>query len=138
MAVNYHKGMDDLLVELRRNGLHPSVLKKSGEKRPLAAEIAVKGGLVVHWDRDSRSLWAEGPWPDTARLEARLNRLRRGNKFQRTAQKPSVIAGVLAAVAMLAASYFAAVRAPTPELQETTRPVPAVEEPLFADGRAFP
>lgn len=137
MAVNYNKGMDDLLNDLRRKGLDPTVLNKTGDQRPLAAEIAVKGDVVIHWDRHSRSLWTEGPWPAAARLEARLGRSYQGARFRRVARRPKVIASILAAAAVLGASYFVSVYSRSPKFEETRRPASTAEAPLFASGRDF-
>lgn len=126
MAVNFYNGLSILLDDLRRAGFHPFVLKRSGESKALAAEIAVEGGLIIHWDRESCSLWTEGPWPQAKRLEARLRRRYEGSVAGRIAKQPKVIASILAASAVLVGSYLFSdfARRPTPEL---------VRSPAMAD-----
>lgn len=134
MALDYYKGINTLLDDLRRSGLCPSVAKSSGGDRMLTAEIAVKGGVVIHWDRESRSVWTEGPWPDAARVEGRLRRLYHGSAFRRASRQPKVIASVLAAAAMLVASYLASDRSNLPAPETTTHSFPGSEEPRLAEG----
>jgi|GEM_PF-3693977 len=73
MAVNYHYHIELLLRDFQRRGLKPEIVQTSGNP-PRAMEIRVAKKISVHWDADSRSVWAEGPWPEIERLENYIHR----------------------------------------------------------------
>lgn len=136
MAVNFSKGLPVLLEDLRRLGFKPSILRQVGRNRVLAAEIRIQDGLLIHWDRDSRSLWTEGPWPDAARLEARLDRLYHGTLFHRAAKEPKVVASVIAGCALLVASYVMSTRSTGPGPDPVRPTQTALETSMGTDSGA--
>ncbi len=90
MAITYRKGASSLVAELQQEGFEIDAVVKTEGAPERGAQIFLRGGTVVNWDRDSRSIWAEGPWPESERVEASLRAmyeknwlLRLGGKLRR-------------------------------------------------------
>lgn len=73
MAVNFQHHIEILIRDFQRRGLKPEIVQTFGNP-PRAMEIRVANKISVHWDADSRSVWAEGPWPEIDRLENYIHR----------------------------------------------------------------
>lgn len=73
MAVNFQHHIELLIRDFQRRGLKPEIVQIYGNP-PRAMEIRVANKISVHWDADSRSVWAEGPWPEINRLETYIHR----------------------------------------------------------------
>lgn len=73
MAVNFNHHIEDLIRDFQRRGLKPEIVQTTGNP-PRAMEIRIAKKISVHWDADSRSVWAEGPWPEIERLESYIRR----------------------------------------------------------------
>lgn len=92
MAVNFHHHVDALIRDFQRRGLEPEIVQVSGNP-PRAMEIRVAKKISVHWDADTRSVWAEGPWPEIERLESYIRRRFNG----RWRRRPKKLVGLLVA-----------------------------------------
>lgn len=94
MAVNFHHHIESLIRDFQRRGLQPEIVQVSGNP-PRSMEIRVAKKISVHWDADSRSVWAEGPWPEIERLESYIRR-RFGGRWRRRDQISKRLVGVVA------------------------------------------
>ncbi len=116
MAITFRKGPTTLVKELERAGYRiADVLSDAGDPRR-SLQILLKNGAVVNWDRDSHSVWAEGPAPVARRLESVVDHAGRRRVISRT-RRTRVLAyfcAVILCVAALAAIYLKAQRSPPP------------------------
>jgi hypothetical protein len=107
MAVDFYRGVNALLHDLSRSGYNPELIEKTEtEDRVLAASIRILPDTIIHWDRESRSVWAEGPWRNIVRVERRLRKLYRGGIIKRSLRRPKVVAATLLAIATLLSAYL--------------------------------
>lgn len=99
MAVNFHHHIDDLIRDFQRRGMNPEIVQSSGNP-PRAMEIRVAKKISVHWDADSRSVWAEGPWPEIERLESSIRR-RFNGRWRKRRRLPKKIVGLVVVSAIV-------------------------------------
>jgi hypothetical protein len=106
MAIDFNAGFDSLLADLKEAGLEPLVVSSTGGRRPRAAEVKVENELSVHWDRDSRSVWVEGPWDRAEKVERMLRRRRAKRRFGRSLTRPTVARRVILGALVVGALIF--------------------------------
>ncbi|HEU5080085.1 MAG TPA: hypothetical protein VFT72_12800 [Opitutaceae bacterium] len=110
MAIEFNAGFDSLLADLKNAGLEPVVISSMGGNRPRAAEVQVEDELSVHWDRDSRSVWVEGPWDRAEKIERMLRRKRAQRRFGRNLARPAVARRVILSALVIGALAFGSVK----------------------------
>jgi hypothetical protein len=86
MAVDFFRSMDVLIAEFQRRGLRPQVVETSGGTPPRTAQIRLTDRITVHWDGESRIVWAEGPWPEFEEIENYIRRRFAGNWLHRASR----------------------------------------------------
>jgi hypothetical protein len=75
MAVRFQKSPSTLFRELQEGGYAPVPFSITLSARDAAeAEIPLANGVIVKWDRDSHSVWVEGPIDEANRVETYLRR----------------------------------------------------------------
>jgi hypothetical protein len=75
MAVRFQKSPSTLFRELQEGGYAPVPFSITLSARDAAgAEIPLANGVVVKWDRDSHSVWVEGPLNEASGVETYLRR----------------------------------------------------------------
>lgn len=129
MAITFLGGPLLLAAGIRRAGYEIiNVIDDAGDlERSL--RMTLNNGITVAWDRDSRSIWAEGPPTLCERVEAKLSRIAGTGRGSRSKRRKVVlallltggVAGGLGFLALRPATYDpvapppAAAVAPTPE-----------------------
>ena len=103
MAIRFRGRPTSLVEELERAGYRISqVLSDAGDPRK-SLQILLENGAVVNWDRDSRSIWAEGPAPLIVRLERALSSLSRGRG---RARRSTIFQWFFAVICLLAGFIY--------------------------------
>lgn len=131
MAVTFSRSVQVLIHEFQRRGLNPEVVATSGGEPPRAVQIRVADALMVHWDADSRSVWAEGPWPEVQRLENFIRRRFNGGRLRRL-RKPATAVRALALVLLVLLVFGVFVpllRKRPPMLSPVTQPASTTDAP---------
>lgn len=102
MAVDFFRSMDVLIADFQKRGLHPEVVETSGGTPPRTAQIRLTDRVTVHWDGESRIVWAEGPWPEFQEIENYIRRRFSGSWLHRATRpdtaKRLIVVGVWLAV----------------------------------------
>jgi hypothetical protein len=126
MAIDFFRSPETLVRDLTRRGWSVQSVETSGGTPPRAAQIRLDDGVTVNWDRDSRSVWAEGPWPDAQKVENSLRRFYSGRISRRFRAHP-VKAGVVVAMSIaLGVACGFAIRAIGPKMGFDSARHPAV------------
>lgn len=109
MAIDFRAGPRALVDGLERAGYKVStVLSDAGDPRK-SLQIVLRNGIVVNWDRDSQSVWAEGSVAGWERVEAAIARFaprRRGTRRRGKTLRRILLALLLLAVAAFTAWQF--------------------------------
>jgi hypothetical protein len=119
MAINYRKGPRTLVKELRQSGFKiTDVLSDAGDPSR-SLQILLENGAILNWDRDSYSVWADGPPPIARRVENRVAELsrRRQSKRSRRAGFWKILLGVA-----LVAAVFAYLHSKAKHANDTPKP----------------
>lgn len=127
MAISFHGGFDSLLAELQDAGLQPIVVSATGGTRPRAAEVQLKEQLSVHWDRDTRTVWVEGPWDRAMKLERQIRRRRTKRRLGRSIATPAMALRAAVLVAVLGALLVGSMKWIDSQSQLGSNPVPPAE-----------
>jgi hypothetical protein len=131
MAVTFRKGPKTLLRDLQKRGYEIASVHNADGNSARSIQIFLKEGVIINWDRDSRSVWAEGPWPQSHKAEAYLKRIYEGGWVGRAfARRRKMIVGTLVAITIVIVG--ARVFSPRTSTTDTNsvRPPPA---PALAD-----
>jgi hypothetical protein len=126
MAVNFTHGIETLLSQLKKCGYRPEVVDTTARSdRILAAVVKISSDTVLHWDRDSYTVWAEGPREKARRVERRLRKAVRGGALSRLWRQPRLLAALIMTLAILATSY--SIGRNRPPIVPSTVPPPAAQ-----------
>ncbi|PTY04631.1 hypothetical protein DB347_18115 [Opitutaceae bacterium EW11] len=135
MAVDFFRKPETLIRDLRRRGfLVENVDSREGDPNR-AMQIRLSHGLTVNWDRDSRSVWAEGPWPEVERLETALRKWYEGGWIRKLRMQP----GTALAVAVVTLLFVLVATVGVRMAREKRSPAPVqAESPPGQDGSLAP
>lgn len=110
MAVTFRKGPKTLLNDLQKRGYKVASVQNAAGNPARSIQIYLKNGLVINWDRDSRSVWAEGPWPQAQKAEAYLKKIYEGNWLRRMLARNRTaifVTILLVTIALISSRVFA-------------------------------
>lgn len=114
MAVTFRRGPRTLIKKINQSGYRIANLSGDTGDPNRSLQISLQNGVVVNWDRDSYSVWAQGPEPLSSKVEALLasrHRSRRSRKKSSSAHAwvmlllMTLLLGGLVAVAWENASH---------------------------------
>jgi len=72
MAISFHRGPRKLVEEIKHAGFRVVGVTSDIGDPSRCLQIALKNGVVVNWDRESYSVWTQGPQPLSEKVEASL------------------------------------------------------------------
>jgi hypothetical protein len=104
MSVTFHRSPRTLVEEIKRAGYHIVEITSDIGDPARSLQVALKNGVVVNWDRDSRSVWAHGPQPLSDKVEAYIASQRHRHRPHKKSS-----AGPLFAMLLLVASLLLAI-----------------------------
>jgi len=108
MAITFHRGPQTLASEIKRAGYQIVDVTSDISDPSRSVQIWLENGVVVNWDRDSHSVWANGPERLTEKIEGYIAS-RRGKRRQRKTRKPSSVVSFFAMLIMVAGLLLAIV-----------------------------
>ncbi len=109
MAVTFRRGPNTLVKELKRRGFRVESVYSMDGAPDRTLQVCLKGGVIVNWDRDSQSVWVDGPWEKSRKVEAYLQKRAEGSRRGRRSKGRYVflsLAFAAIAVAMLSRVYW--------------------------------
>ena len=80
MAVTFRRGPNTLVKELQRRGFRVESVYSMDGAPDRSLQICLRNGVIVNWDRDSQSVWADGPWEKSRKVEAYLQKRAEGSR----------------------------------------------------------
>jgi hypothetical protein len=83
MAVTFRRGPNTLVKELQRRGFRVDSVYSMDGAPDRSLQICLHNGVIVNWDRDSQSVWADGPWDKSRKVEAYLQKRAEGSRRSR-------------------------------------------------------
>jgi hypothetical protein len=102
MAVTFRKDLQTLVNDLLAAGYTVHSVEKTPEARGKDIEISLTNGVVVNWDVQSKSIWAEGPRRTTEKTELHLRQIYEGDLL--SAIRASNALAVLGALVLASAA----------------------------------
>jgi hypothetical protein len=92
MAITFRRGPRTLVNEINRAGYRIVEITSDIGDLSRCVQISLKNGALVNWDRDSHSVWANGPQPLSEKIEAYLASQRGKHKPRKTLSVVSISA----------------------------------------------
>lgn len=141
MAVDFFRKPEVLIRDLKRKGFPVENVASEDGEPGRAMQIRVGQGLTVNWDRDSRSVWAEGPWPDVERLETFLRKRYQGGWLRQLRAHPGTAIAVVFLSLLVGLGFSMGMRASRKKASPASVPptaAPAAPSPTAADASGAP
>ena len=101
MAVTFRRGPKSLVRELQRRGFRVESVYSMDGAPDRSLQICLRNGVVVNWDRDSQSVWADGPWEKSRKVEAYLEK--RASESRRGRSRRARVRAIVFSLAVAAA-----------------------------------
>lgn len=83
MAIRFRSNIDNLTADLVAGGFEVKSVRRVRESQGSTHNVFLCSGAVVCWDKESFSLWAEGPYRAVEEVESYLQKRYHGPGFLR-------------------------------------------------------